>query len=186
MNRLALAFALTSLLASTAQAVEYNQLQADKSSIAFSYSQMGVSMDGQFRKFASQLSFDPAQVAKAKLAVDVDLASIDTGAPELDTEATGRDWFNIRSFPTARFVAASVKPLGGNRYSVAGKLTIKGRTKDIVVPATFTPQGNAGVFAGSFTIRRGDFSIGEGAWSAFDIVANDVQVRFRLTASSRK
>jgi polyisoprenoid-binding protein YceI len=54
-----------------------------------------------------------------------------------------------------------------------------------VVPATFAAQGNTGVFAGQFTIRRGDFAIGEGAWSAFDIVANDVTVKFRVTASGK-
>lgn len=185
MKRLLLAFALTGFLAPAVHAAAFTRVQADKSSIDFAYSQMGVSMDGRFRKFTSQLDFDPAQPARAKVAIDVDLASIDTGTPELDTEAAGKDWFNTKSFPTARFVSSSVKALGGNRYSVAGKLTIKGRTRDIVVPATFTTQAGSGVFAGSFTIRRGDFAIGEGAWSAFDIVANDIQVTFRLTATSK-
>lgn len=185
MKRLLTALLLAASLAPSAHAAVYTQVQPDKSSIEFSYSQMGVPMDGRFRKFSSQLSFDPAQPAAAKVAIDVDLASIDTGTPELDTEAAGKDWFNLKSFPTARFVATGIKPLGGNRYSVAGKLTIKGRSKDIVVPATFAAQGSAGVFAGQFTIRRGDFAIGEGAWSAFDIVANDVTVKFRITASGK-
>ena len=185
MKRLLTALVLATTLAPSAHAVVYTQVLPEKSSIEFSYSQMGVPMDGRFRKFSSQLSFDPAQPAAAKVALDVDLASIDTGTPELDTEAAGKDWFNLKSFPTARFVATGVKPLGGNRYSVAGKLTIKGRSKDIVVPATFAAQANTGVFAGQFTIRRGDFAIGEGAWAAFDIVANDVTVKFRVTASGK-
>lgn len=185
MKRLLTALVIAAALAPSARAAVYTQVLPDKSSIEFSYSQMGVPMDGRFRKFSSQLSFDPAQPAAAKVAIDVDLASIDTGTPELDTEAAGKDWLNLASFPTARFAATGVKPLGGNRYSVAGKLTIKGRGKDIVVPATFTTQGNTGVFAGQFTIRRGDFAIGEGAWSAFDIVANDVTVKFRVTASGK-
>lgn len=185
MKRLLTALVLAASLAPSAHSAVYTQVLPDKSSIEFSYSQMGVPMDGRFRRFSSQLSFDPAQPAAAKVAIDVDLASIDTGTPELDTEAAGKDWFNLKSFPTARFVATAVKPLGGNRYSVAGKLTIKGRSKDIVVPATFATQGNAGVFAGQFTIRRGDFAIGEGAWSAFDIVANDVTVKFRITTSGK-
>ena len=185
MKRLLAALLLASSLAPSAHAALYTQVLPDRSSIEFSYSQMGVPMDGRFRKFSSQLSFDPAQPATARVAIDVDLASIDTGTPELDTEAAGKDWFNFKSFPTARFVATGVKPLGGNRYSVAGKLTIKGRSKDIVVPATFATQGNAGVFAGQFTIRRGDFAIGEGAWAAFDIVANDVTVKFRIAASGK-
>jgi polyisoprenoid-binding protein YceI len=119
------------------------------------------------------------------VAVDVDLASIDTGTGELDSEAAGKPWFDTPAFPTARFVSDSVKPLGGNRYAVAGKLTIKGRTRDVMVPASFTPQGAAGVFDGSFTLKRGEFAIGEGAWAAFDVVANDVQVRFRITATAR-
>ena len=35
------------------------------------------------------------------------------------------------------------------------------------------------------TIQRGDFSIGEGAWKAFDIVANDVVIKFRITAAAK-
>lgn len=185
MKRLLTALALAAMLAPATHATTYSQVLHDQSSIEFSYSQMGVPMDGRFRRFSSQLSFDPAQPAAAKVAIDVDLASIDTGTPELDTEAAGKDWFNLESFPTARFVATGVKPLGGNRYSVAGKLTIKGRSKDVVVPATFATKGNTGVFAGQFTIRRGDFAIGDGAWSAFDIVANDVTVKFRVTASGK-
>ena len=185
MKHLLAALVLAAALVPSAQAAVYTQVLPDESSIEFSYSQMGVPMDGRFRKFSSQLGFDPAQPAAAKVAIDVDLASIDTGTPELDTEAAGKDWFNLKSFPTARFVATGVKPLGGNRYSVAGKLTIKGRSKDLIVPATFAAQGNTGVFAGQFTIRRGDFAIGEGAWSAFDIVANDVLVKFRITASGK-
>ena len=181
MKRLALALALAT--AFSAQAVEYTQIQADKSAINFAYKQMGVSMDGKFRKFAAQLSFDPAKPAAAKASLDVDLASVDTGAQESDDEVAGKPWFNTKAFPTARFVSSSVKAVGGNRYEVAGKLTIKGKTQDIVAPATFTAQGNSGVFDGSFTIRRGDFSIGEGAWAAFDIVANDIQIKFRMLAT---
>jgi polyisoprenoid-binding protein YceI len=71
------------------------------------------------------------------------------------------------------------------RHSEVGKLTIKGQTREVVVPATFTAQGKAGVFDGSFVIRRGDFNIGEGAWAKFDIVANDIQIKFRITSTTK-
>ncbi len=170
------------LIAPASQAVTFSQVQADKSSIGFGYAQMGVKMDGRFRRFTSQLAFDPAQPAKAQVTIDVDLASIDTGTSELDKEAGGKQWFDLPAFPTARFVSTGVTPQGNGRYLVAGKLTIKGRTQDITVPASFAAQGNTGTFSGSFTIRRGDFAIGEGPWAKFDIVANDVQVRFQITA----
>ncbi|MFZ2855417.1 MAG: YceI family protein [Rhodocyclaceae bacterium] len=183
MKRIALAAALLATL--PAQAVEYAQVLPEKSAINFTYQQMGVKMDGSFRKFAAQLSFDPARPSTAKAAFDVELASVDAGSGEADEEVAGKPWFNTKAFPTARFVSGNVKALGGNRYEVAGQLSIKGRTQDIVVPATFTAQGKTSVFDGSFTIRRGDFSIGEGVWSKFDIVANDILIKFRITANSK-
>lgn len=184
MQRLTLAVALAALIP-TAQAVEYTQVQADKSAINFTYKQMGVAVDGKFKRFSSQLNFDPAKPAAAKATFDVELASVDTGAPEGDDEVAGKPWFNTKAFPTARFVSGSVKALGGNKYEVAGQLSIKGKTQAVVVPATFTAQGKTGVFDGSFSIRRADFSIGEGSWAKFDIVANDVQITFRITAASK-
>lgn len=183
MKKILLALALAT--AFSAQAAEYSQVQTDKSAIAFVYKQMGVAVDGKFKKFTSQLNFDPAKPTAAKATFDVELASVDTGAPEGDQEVAGKPWFNTKAFPTAKFVSTGVKPLGGNKYEVAGQLSIKGKTQDIVVPATFTAQGNSGVFDGSFTIRRADFSIGEGSWAKFDIVANDVLIKFRITANSK-
>lgn len=177
--------ALFAFAAPHAQAVEYGQVQADKSAINFTYQQMGVKMDGKFKQFSSQLQFDPAKPTAAKALFDVELASVDAGSSEADEEVATKTWFNTKAFPTARFVSGGVKPLGGNKYEVAGQLSIKGKTQDIVVPASFTVQGNSGIFDGSFTIRRGDFGIGQGAWAKFDIVANDVQIKFRITASGK-
>jgi polyisoprenoid-binding protein YceI len=182
MTRLALALALGATLAPAAHAVEYNKVQADQSRITFGYSQMGVTMEGRFKTFTTALSFDPAQPATAKATIEVALASIDTGSTEADDEVAGKSWFNTKAFPTARFESSSVKALGDQRYEVTGRLTIKGKTQEVIVPATLTPQGNAGVFVGRFTIRRGDFSIGEGTWAAFDVVANDITIQFQLTA----
>lgn len=185
MKPLALAFSLASLLAPAAFAVEYTRVLPEQSDIAFSYQQMGVSMDGRFRSFsAAELNFDPARPEAAKAVVDVDLLSIDTGSPENDAEVAGKDWLNSKAFPTARFEVLSVKALGGNRYEAAGKLTIKGTTRDVVAPATFSEQGDIGVLQGSFPLRRGDYAIGEGEWSAFDIVANDIQVSFRVSVAA--
>lgn len=184
MKKAIIALTLAALIPA-AQAVEYSQVQPAKSAINFTYKQMGVAVDGKFRRFSSQLSFDPAQPTAARASFDVELASVDTGAPEGDDEVAGKPWFNTKAFPTARFVSGTVKPLGGNRYEVSGQLSIKGKTQEVIVPATFTQQGNSGVFDGSFTIRRADFSIGEGAWAKFDVVANDVLIKFRITATSK-
>ena len=185
MQRTAIALLSALSLATAAHAVEYTQVQPEKSQITFAYQQMGVAMQGAFKKFSGQLRFDPAAPAAAKSTIEVELASVDTGSSEGDTEVATKTWFDTKAFPRARFESGSVKALGGNKYEVAGKLTIKGKTVDVVVPATFAAQGKTGLFEGRLTIRRGDFSIGEGAWKAFDIVANDVVIQFRLTAAAQ-
>jgi len=169
-----------------AQAVEYNTILAEKSTLAFVYKQMGVSMEGRFKKFEIQFSFNPTKPAAAKATVDLDLASIDTGSTEANEEVAGKAWFNTKAFPHARFAATAIKSIGGNRYEVSGKLSLKGHTQEVNAPFTFTTQGNAPVFEGSFTLKRADFAIGEGAWADFGTVANEVQVKFRFLASASK
>lgn len=170
----------------SAQSVEFGQVQPDKSSLSFVSKQMGVPVDGSFRKFNLALAFDPAKPAQASARMDVDLASIDAGSKDANDEVVGKSWFNTKSFPTASFVSTAVKPLGGDRYEVAGKLTIKGKTQDVVAPATFRQEGGNGVFDGSFTLKRLDFAIGEGMWSDVGTVANEVQIRFHIVAAPRK
>lgn len=179
------AMAIMTLLASLpAGAVEFNTVQADKSALVFGFKQMGVPGDGRFRKFTTQMSFDPARPEAARASIEIDLASIDTGSTEVNGEVLGRQWFNVKTYPTARFVSSRVRALGGNRYELAGQLSLKGRSQALAIPVTFQPQGNVGVFDGSFVIKRADFAIGEGAWMDFSAVANEVQVRFRIVATA--
>jgi len=174
---------ITSLLlltAGSAQAVEYNQLQAAQSALTFDYKQMGVPLTGKFNKFSAQLSFDPAKPANARAHFDVVLASIDTGSTDADEEVTGRQWFNAKTYPRATFVSSGVTSLGGNRYQATGKLSIKGRTMDVTAPVTFKTEGNRGVFDGSFNIKRLAYAIGEGEWSDVSTVADEIQIVFHL------
>ena len=80
---------LGAALSLSASATEYTSVQPEHSQLGFSYHQMGVAMDGHFQRFAAQLSFDPARPAAAKLAFDVDLASIDVGSADLANRAAG-------------------------------------------------------------------------------------------------
>jgi polyisoprenoid-binding protein YceI len=181
-------FALTTALALAAavQAAPYQAVQLDKSKISFSFKQMGVGMDGHFAKFTPQLSFDPAKPEQTKASIEIDLASIDAGSEEADQEVVGKSWFNTSAFPKAVFVAKQVKQTAPNVYEVLGTLTIKGRGRDVKFAMKHAPQGKLGILTGSFTLQRADYAIGEGMWSKFDVVANDIQVSFQITALTGK
>ena len=174
------------LATSSALAVEFGKVEPAKSSITFNYKQMGVSMDGRFKKFMADIKFDPAKASAASATLDVELASIDVGSPDGNNEVGGKLWFNTKLFPTAKFTSTSVKSLGGDRYEVLGKLTVKGKTLDIIAPTTVKVQGNVAQFDGAFTIKRNDFAIGEGIWSDTSAVANDVAVKFHIVTTSSK
>lgn len=169
-----------------AQAVEFNRIQADKSTLVFVYKQMGVPVDGSFNKFAAQLSFDPAKLSTAKAALDLDVTSIDTGSDEGNDEVATKAWFNSKAFPRAKFESASFKALGGNRYEVTGKMSIKGRTQTVTAPFTLNQQGSNAIVDGAFVLKRADFAIGEGSWSDFGTVANEIQIKFHFIAAAAK
>ncbi len=178
------AFALAAVLPAAAHAERYDVLVPEHSEIRFTYSQMGVTMRGDFRTFSGELDFDPSDPTAARARIDVELASIGTGFAEADDEVAGREWFDTARFPTARFESSTIHPIGEDRFEVSGTLSIKGTALPVVVPATVRTEGDRAVFDGSLAIRRGDFSVGEGAWSRFDLVANEVTIEFRITAAS--
>lgn len=186
-NRL---FIFLPLLAGTAflpvQAAEFTAIDAARSQLGFSYKQMGVALDGSFARFAAKLKFDPAKPAVASASFDVQIASVDAGSADANKELAGKDWFDSARYPVAHFESTRVAPLGGNRYQVTGQLSIKGRQREVSAPVSFTPNGNSAVLEGSFAIQRSDFAIGEGAWTDTGIVANPIQIRFKLLANAGK
>jgi polyisoprenoid-binding protein YceI len=176
--------AALALLASAAlPALAQQKLVPAQSEIAFTSRQMGVPVDGKFRKFDAQLAFDPKQPDAAKIAMTVDLASVSLGAAEVEAEVAKPDWFATQKFPQATFQSTGVKPLGGNKFNVTGKLAIKGASRDVTVPVTLAQSGGSTTASGAFVIKRLDFRIGDGDWKDTSMVANDVQVKFKLTLS---
>lgn len=172
------------LLGSPASAVEFKQVQTNESSVTFFYKQMNVPLDGKFNRFSAQISFDPAKIDKAQAHIDINVASIDTGSAEANEEVVGKQWFNAKAFPTASFVSTGIKALGGNRYQASGKLSIKGKTLDVVTPVTFQQAGSRGVFDGTFSIKRLDYAIGEGEWTDVSTVANEIQIKFHIVVDA--
>ena len=173
------------LLVDPVLATEYNQIDVGASRIAFTYSEMGVNLDGGFARFSARLVFDPAKPEAARVAVDVQMASVDAGSPEATAEAAGAAWFDAAHFPVSHFESTSLKALGPGRYQLDGNLAIKGRTRPISVPLSFQAQGARGLLSGTFQINRNDFGVGAGEWADPSIVAPAVTVRvsFVLTAA---
>ena len=175
---------LAALFATTAHAAEYSIFRADKSTLSFVSKQMGVAVNGRFPKFSASVVFDPAKPERGNVNFNIDLTSIDAGSQDANDEIVGKDWFDVRKHPIATFKSATMKAIGGGRYEVSGPLVIKGKTKPVSAAFSFKAEGADGVFEGGFLLKRIDYAIGEGAWADISMVANDVQVNFRIVASA--
>jgi polyisoprenoid-binding protein YceI len=147
-----LPWAALALSGAAMPAAAQQKLLPAQSDMAFVFKQMGVPVEGRFKKFDAKINFDAAKPAASLVAFTVDIASATLGAPETDAELPKADWFNTAKFPQAMFASSGFKALGGGKYEVTGKLTIKGLV----------------------------FKIGENDWADTSMVANDVQVKFKL------
>jgi len=162
-------------------ALAQQKLLPAQSDVGFVFKQMGVSVEGRFKKFDAKINFDATHLATSQVAFTVDIASATLGIPEIDAELPKPDWFNTAKFAQATFTSTGFKALGGGKYDVAGKLNIKGQSQDVVVPITMTQTGAVTTATGAFPIKRLVFKIGENDWADTSLVANDVQIKFKLT-----
>lgn len=156
-------------------------LQAADSEIAFSVKQMGVAVSGRFTRYTANIVLDPAKPEASSASITVEIASLSTGDEDADAVAVDKPWLNQLGFPTATFKSQSVRSLAPGRYEAKGLLTIRGQSREIVVPFTTTERADKRtLISGGFTLKRADFGIGGGEWNEGDLVAAEVPVTFKL------
>jgi len=169
-----------SFLSAASVAFADQKLLPAQSEIVFVSKQMGVPVEGRFKKFDAQLAFDPAKPEASKIAFTVDVASATLGVPETDAELPKATWFNTSKFPQATFRSTAVKGLGGGKFEVSGTLGIKGATRNVVVPVVVSQAGATTHATGTFSLKRLAFQIGQNEWADTSMVADDVQVKFKF------
>ena len=185
MKRLAITLALGAALLAPFMAPALAQIDPAKSSVVAVSRQMGVPVEGKFQRFSAQVSFDPAKPAEGRASIDIDIASFDLGDADFNRETAKKEWFDAAKFPKATFVTTAIKPAAAGKFEAAGKLTIKGITRDVVAPVSFKAEGGQQVFEGVLPIKRLAFNIGEGEWKDTSTVADDVQIRFRIVTAKK-
>jgi polyisoprenoid-binding protein YceI len=153
-----------------------------KSSVSAVFKQMNVPVESKFKKFSAAIDYDAAKPELAKATVEIDTASLDVGDADMNKEVAKKEWFNSAQFPKASFVSSSIKPAGPGKLTVAGKLSIKGKSTDVIFPLAVKTEAGKQVFEGALPIKRLAYGVGEGEWSKTDMVADDVTIKFRVVA----
>ena len=142
--------------------------------------QMNVPVEASFIRFSAQIRVDPARIETSTARIEIDTNSLDIGDPDIIENLRDRNWFDTKNHPMAVFTSSSVRSLGGDRYEVRGPLTIKGRTHEVAAPFTIKASGGDRILEGAFPIRRLQYNIGDAHWRDTSVVADEVQIRFRL------
>jgi len=74
---------------------------------------------------------------------------------EVQTRMVGPMVLDVARFPEITFASTRVEPAGADRWTVTGRLTIHGQTRDIMFPVT----RKDGKYRGDVPIRQRDFGI---------------------------
>jgi polyisoprenoid-binding protein YceI len=155
-------------------------------SLTFSFMQAGAENQGEFKQFATQLSYDEKNLAASSLKVTVQTGSFDTQDKDRNDTLAGPELLDPQKFPTAQFVANSFTK-GPRGVEAVGKLTLHGVTKDLKLPLTVRTSASGAEISGATTIKRLDYGIGQGDWKTTEWVGDEVKLQYKvaLTKAAR-
>lgn len=103
------------------------------STVGFQIRHMMVSkVSGSFGKVKGGIDVDGTDPTTAKLEVEIDAASINTGNDKRDDHLRNPDFFDVAKFPKLTYVSKKVEKTDAG-LKVTGDLTMHGVTKEVVL-----------------------------------------------------
>jgi polyisoprenoid-binding protein YceI len=134
--------------------------------VGFSVRHMMVSnVKGEFTKYSVKVQTEK-DLTKSTVDVSIDVASINTGNAQRDGHLKSPDFFDAARFPKITFKSKKIAKAGKDGFKVTGDLTIKGKTKEVVLdvksfvgPIKDPMGGLRSGFEASTKIDRRDFGL---------------------------
>ena len=182
--------------AADAPTIEAGTYQIDPahSEVGFRVKHLGISnVDGRFSDVDGTVTV-PAGGAMTGVQTDVTIqaASINTRNDDRDNHLQSADFFDAATFPTLTFRSTTMEPLGGNRFTLTGDLTMHGVTKPVTLEGEYNgaataPDGTKKVaFSASGTINRSEWGL---TWNkALEtggvVVSDEVELTLEVEANS--
>lgn len=148
--------------------------------IGFSVDNSGETISGGFSRWTAKIVMDPDHPESAIIRVEIDLASASVGDAYQDGMLAGDEFFDVAAHPKAVFTAKGAEKTGRNSYRAAGTLSLKGMSRAQAIRFTLSGAGNSRKVAGSASIARLPFGVGNGESSAG--LAPRVAVTFQFDA----
>ncbi len=134
-------------LAGTAGAATTYTIDAAHSDVAFKVRHLIAKVPGRFAEFDGTITADWDDLDASSVKFVIKAASIDTRNEDRDKHLRSADFFDVEKYPEITFVSERITKAGDNSYSVSGKLTMHGVTREVTLPVTYLgemadPWGN--------------------------------------------
>ncbi len=170
-----------SFLSISALRAEDHKLTGDNTTIKFTGSKKDGKHEGTFKKLEGTLSVNSADIAKSKIEVTIDVASISTDAEKLTAHLKSPDFFDAKRYPQAKFVSKSItaEKDSKDKFTITGDLTMHGKTHAVTFPATTATAGGTTTVSGEFEINRHDWDISFGKGNVNDAVKLALTVKLK-------
>jgi cytochrome b561/polyisoprenoid-binding protein YceI len=153
------------------------------SSIGFRSAWSQGPIDGNFRRFTADITFDPDKLDASSASVSVDMSSVRASNAEQESALPGAEWFAVGAYPQAVFIAKRFTHLGGDRYRADGTLRLRGTSRPQTLTFTVKISGDSARVSGEATIDRIAFGVGQGEWSSTADIPANVTLSIALQAT---
>jgi polyisoprenoid-binding protein YceI len=136
--------------------------------------------EATFESVASPGRF-AADPGAGRLRVTVNLAAADMGDADMNAIIADPIWFDVGNFPQAVYESEQIEARAPGEFVATGVLNLKGISKTVTVPFSWSEQDARANMRGQFVLQRIDFKVGSGEWATGDAIGLDVKLQFDLS-----
>ena len=104
---------------------------------------MFATVRGRFLSVQGQLDWNEQNPAASSVAVEIDAASLHSGAQQRDEHLKSPDFLEVEKYPTIAFESVRVEPRGEDKARVLGNLTIRDVTRPVELDVELTGRGRS-------------------------------------------
>lgn len=146
---------------------------------------------GRFNNVEGSIHFDPDNPAAGSVEATIDVASINTNAPDRDNHLRSADFFDVETYPTITFKSTNIDVSGDDEATITGELTMHGVTKTVTLDVEYLGESSNPMsgdrtigFEASTKLNREEFGLN---WnvaleSGGVLVGKDVKVALDIQA----
>lgn len=152
-------FSIGILLIISLGAFGQDHWKVDSTRIVFHISNAGFTVDGSVAGVEAGIRFSKSKFGKSSFIATVQSATIYTGIQLRDKHLKKTYYFDVTKYPTMEIASKRIVQTAEG-FEALSVITIKGTSKEVNIPFTFSQTNNSAEFKGSLSLNRLDFGVG--------------------------